>query len=222
MSHVGRTLERAMTEARAAYEARLSREGPRPGAPDQERARRHEEALGIVGQVPAFCRLPPVELRARIVHELRVVEAGAAASWFILGPPRAGKTTAAALRFRALLREGVRAGGAAWELARELRWERALSLALARREWPLGAGPCPRIAQAGRASVLFLDDLGQEAAEDAVLQEVLNDRYERGLPSVITTGLRQYQLSARYGAHLLRRPIDSGGVPAEILDLFQK
>ncbi|HEX6053894.1 MAG TPA: hypothetical protein VFZ21_31705, partial [Gemmatimonadaceae bacterium] len=68
------------------------------------------------------------------------------------------------------------------------------------------------------ASILFLDDLGQERLDDGSVRDVLNARYESERPTVVTTGLRMSELVTRYDAQLVRRILQGG----TILDVFPK
>lgn len=122
----------------------------------------------------------------------------------LLGETGVGKSSAAAVLFLRLLRQGWREGGAAWELARGMQWFRVEQLERTMREFPLGKGECPEYAAAHAASVLFLDDLGWERDPKAT-GAILAERYDAPGLTVITSGLTKSELTERYGAAVVRR-----------------
>jgi DNA replication protein DnaC len=90
-------------------------------------------------------------------------------------------------------------------------WAKAYTLADCVRWHKLGDGEPPEIKGARNATVLMLDDLGQEnAGGEQTLFALLDDRYDRGAPTLVTSGLTIEQLKSRYGAHLFRRIVESG------------
>lgn len=137
----------------------------------------------------------------------------------LCGPTRVGKSTAAAYLFRRLLGEAVRNGGAAWELAQWMRWFSAEDLSTARKGHPLGLGDPPELIAACNARLLFLDDAGWDTDVTEVCS-VLASRYERGWPTVITTGKTRDELTAHYGAAVVRRIREAGGKRATVIDCF--
>ncbi len=139
----------------------------------------------------------------------------------MLGPTRCGKTTAAAYLFRRLLAQGVRGGGEDWERAQGMQWFGAEELLAAHRAHPLGKGDVPECVTAIRASVLFLDDAGWDR-DPSVVSSILNARYEAGAPTIITTGKNDVELTAHYGAAVVRRMIEAGGNVANVVDCFPK
>lgn len=187
----------------------------------EARAERVTIATSIRDTLPAFVFLPSALAAFRRDAPQALQEFGRTApgtSWLILGPTSAGKTIAASLAFRRVLAVGVEQAGAAWELAAGARWYDASELARARRGWPLGQGDPPEFERAAGATILFLDDLGQERSDDGSLRDVLNERYSETRPTVVTTGLRMGELDARYDAQFVRRIIQGG----TILDVFPK
>lgn len=218
---VSRSLAVAIAEAEAAYQARLAsgveREGP-PEEDEYEKGLRAVHARAMRQSLPPFLR---TGTRAELEQRLRgsllpFARAVPAASCLLLGPTACGKTTAAALAFLTAVGRGVKLGGEAWKLAGTCRWHDASELARARRQHPLGDGDAPQVDQAYKASLLFLDDLGQERFDDGTLRDVMNARYERQLPTIATSGLREAELQSRYDAHFLRRILQGG----QIIDLF--
>ena len=207
--------ERVLTEMRNA-----------PSLPDLEQEQRAAESVELRERVPRFLRerKGPELLSAVSSKEL----AKAASAWrvgapslILLGPTRIGKSTAAGWLFRRLVHEGVKHGGVAWTFAKRLAWFGADALDRARREHPLGKGDAAEIVQACSASLLVIDDAGWDRDRQAV-SEVLADRYERELPTVITSGRTTDELTVHYGAAVVRRMLESGGKRATVVDCFPR
>jgi DNA replication protein DnaC len=91
-----------------------------------------------------------------------------------------------------------------------------LRLARVLRETRLGSS-CEELEEARRCSLLWLDEVGQEQADPRWLLDLLNDRYERGLVTVTSSGLPKAELEKRYGIGTTRRFTEPEGVT---LDLF--
>jgi hypothetical protein len=125
----------------------------------------------------------------------------------LLGGTGVGKTTLGTAIFR-FLADRVLAPGATEadeDFVRGMYWVNAKTLARARRESPLGTSPA-QVERARRATVLMLDDLGQEAPCDKDdLVDVLTERQQDLRPTIVTYGYEHDSLTARYGAHLERR-----------------
>ena len=92
-------------------------------------------------------------------------------------------------------------------------WVTEATLSEANKGHPLGRGEPPVIDDAKRLPLAIIDEVG--AGDAAVLMAVANARYERGLPTVVTTGMTQRQVFARYGAALWRRLTEG----AEVVDV---
>jgi hypothetical protein len=199
----------------------------------EEAQRRAAESREVLTRLPEFLRSgTPRQLLGRVGSGLirRAVEGW---SWtpnptsgrrsgtlLIMGPSRAGKSAAAAWLYRRLVAEGVTKGGDGWLLAHRLNWAAASDLESADREHGLGKGPFPGFTDAAYASLLFLDDAGWDK-DPRVVSEVLACRYERALPTIITTGRNREQLEAHYGPAVVRRMLESGGPGvAKIVDAF--
>jgi|GEM_PF-1728921 len=99
-------------------------------------------------------------------------------------------------------------------------WTTASGLARARRGHRLGDGEPKLVAHAMRAKLLAIDDIGWEPAHDTVVTDVMAERYDRGLPTVATSGERPAALSQRYGAALIRRIIETEGRKGLLVDMF--
>jgi hypothetical protein len=67
---------------------------------------------------------------------------------------------------------------------------KARHLAFARRHHALGRGEPPIVVAAKRASLLLLEDLGKgdDADFDGLIFDVIDHRYDRSLPTIITSG----------------------------------
>jgi len=155
--------------------------------------------------------------------------AAAARAWrpkawnlLLLGPTGVGKSTAAGFAFRRLLGVGVQRGGKPWDFALRLQWFKALDLELARQKHPRGKGEdAPaEIVAACAASVLVLDDVGEDRFPEAV-SEVIVSRYDDGFPTVITSNLSWPDgLAGHYGEAVARKMAQAAdGRAATIVDL---
>lgn len=180
-----------------------------------EQSQRTAEALAIRGMLPPFLRSGTREAMAGRIGEkdfLRVTEGWrwGHGNLLLLGTTGSGKSTACAMLFRALLANGVRHGGEAWERARFMAWFRADDLAEAKREHPLGKGEAPDLMRASRARLLVLDDAGWDR-DPTACSVVLAARYESALPTILTSGKTEPELIAHYGAAVVRRMTETGG-----------
>jgi DNA replication protein DnaC len=144
-------------------------------------------------------------------------------SLLLLGPTGVGKTSAAAWCFRAVLQRGAESphepedDRTALDRALGMVWAHVPTLERARREWPLGRGECPELRQAERASVLVLDEFGWHRDADW-LAVLLNARYERRAPVIVTSASSLAQLERDLPGSLLRRIRESGSAPCVIGD----
>jgi len=148
----------------------------------------------------------------------------------IIGPTSIGKTSAVVWavkrvvkQSRSELRQRAAAAGHRGPIGIGARvcWARAVELANARLQHGLGAGEAPLVLKAEDADLLVIDDLGGETRSDA-LEAVLACRYDRGLPTIVTSGKTSQELEERYGQALLRRVIESRGEWGTPLNLFPK
>jgi DNA replication protein DnaC len=103
-----------------------------------------------------------------------------------------------------------------FERARGLRWAKVRDLLAAARRHRLGAGDVPAIADATRASILVLDELGFEQrprdGEQDVLFELLDARYTARRTTIVTSGRSIAGIIRVYGEALKRRITDRGTV----------
>ena len=136
-------------------------------------------------------------------------------SVLLSGPSGAGKTSACVALAWRLLGEACEAGDVE-HVACSAAWVSALDLAddWRRSQYDREGSP---LAHAQRARVVVLDELGQEDARPAWLLELVEPRYQRGAPTITTTGLRLADLTDRYGSGAVRRLVEPGGT---IIDLW--
>jgi DNA replication protein DnaC len=159
-------------------------------------------------QLSAWVKSPLAIAKARKRAELNYDEPHKAWSFMLLlGGTGVGKTTLGTAVFRSLA-DRVLAPGATTDdeaFVGGMYWIPAVELARSQRETSLGK-PIAKVERAVNATVLMLDDLGQEAPSDKDnLVYVLTERQRYQRPTIVTCGCETKSLEARYGAHLLRR-----------------
>lgn len=130
---------------------------------------------------------------------LDAVNAWSGESLLFTGPTGSGKT-AAALAILYRFAESRRFGYA---------WIDGMDLARSMRLWPLGEGEPPIVKECSVADVLVIDD-PDWGNDDETTRTVLNRRYERKLPTILTSGNSMKQLVQRYGDAVMRRALESG------------
>lgn len=191
----------------------------------RDRDSREGDAVLLLDQLPPAFRKRWGDGRLERSCHVKLVEAARAwradASFLVLGDSGVGKSTAAAWLFRRIVIAGIQRGGPAWERARTARWYPAVELERARLEHKLGVGEAPEVARAQGASVLVIDDAGQDRDASAI-RKVLGARYDAGLPTILSTNLRQAELVAHYGGAFVRKLVQSGGKRAAIVNLWPK
>lgn len=101
----------------------------------------------------------------------------------------------------------------------DIAWARAIDLANARRQHPLGSEP-ETLEKAKNANLLVLEDLGWEHEGDTTAAEVLAHRYDAGLLTVVTSGKQHHELAKRYTEAPLRRILETGGRKGQLISLF--
>lgn len=138
----------------------------------------------------------------------------------LLGPSGCGKTLAAfglVHRLVAEIQKGRIPNDVKW--LERAHWTSAHALARARRQYGLGDGEAPEVDRALYASLLVIDELGFEPQTE-ILFEVVDHRYTRRLPTIVTSGLTQAEFLARYGDALTRRL--SGDGIGQLLDVHPR
>jgi len=188
-----------------------------------DRQRRQEVIASAVASIPEkyrWAQLDAPELPGRLGRSeaLAGVRAALAAKVVLLvGGTGRGKTSLGTAIFRAHLErataEGASAEARAW--GAKAFWVGAKPLSTNRRETPLGKVP-ELISGARGASVLLVDDLGQEAPSDKDdVVAALENQYDKGFPLIVTCGWGVAGLAERYSPHLVRRLVQG----AEVIDL---
>jgi DNA replication protein DnaC len=130
-------------------------------------------------------RRPIGEVIERILGAHRVVLAGGSG---------AGKTSLAVACLRERLEHGAR-------------FVSAMELATARIQHAAGDGEADVVERSMRASLLLIDDLGEEQQTSAV-RDVIRARHAASRPTWVTTGLRRGEIVAKYGDGIRRRLFD--------------
>jgi len=185
--------------------------------------RRAEIVSGAVASIPEryrWAQLDAPELPARLGRpEALAGVAGVLRVPVVLlvGGTGSGKTSLGTAILRAHLArataEGASLDARSWG-ARAL-WVHAKRVSLARREAPLGREP-ELLTRAREASVLLVDDLGQEAPSDqGDVVALLAERQEAQRPLIVTCGWGLRGMAERYSPHLVRRLVEG----AEVIDL---
>ena len=124
----------------------------------------------------------------------------------VLGPTGVGKSTA----MLAALRDAYRVALNGTLPAPSFTWTTEAALCSASRQWPLGRGEPPLYDRCRATDVVVVDECG--VGEKGTLFELVNDRYERGKATSLTSGLTVEGFVARYGAALWRRLTELGTV----------
>lgn len=189
------------------------------------RVMRQAEAQRLLDRLPLILRhAKRAELEGR-VNDQRLLVAVRAWHWgagnlLLLGDSDSGKSVAAGILYRSLLARAVVSGGNDWDRVQSMYWFGAERLDGARRTHGAGRGDAPEIIDACNARLLFLDDAGWDESPRAV-SEVLDVRYDRGWPTVITSGKTAVELYKHYGDAVARRMVDAGGKRSTIVDCFK-
>jgi hypothetical protein len=122
-------------------------------------------------------------------------------SWILLGETGAGKSTACVHLVRELLRRGKVNGGKDFELAKSIFWARSDAITKAGGSDENEAGKL--LHRAEWAKLMILDDL---ATPSKTLLGVIQQRYDRGLPIVATSGaMTRGQLTELVGGDAVKR-----------------
>ncbi len=206
---------KAAERARAACERR--------GIPETtDAAERHTKLRPVLEQLPAgMHRATRQELESRI--DPRVLRAVVGWRWgfgnlVLMGATGAGKTSGAAHLVRRLCFEAAVHGGEAFELAQLIRWQSCRALSEVARETRLGTGAPEAVTRCQNARLLVLNDLGTND-DRATLERILDQRYERGWPTLTTTGLTAEQLEATFGDALSRRIFECRGDRGQFVEI---
>jgi DNA replication protein DnaC len=186
----------------------------RPGA---IRERREAHLRAARESIPAAFRglrlgTKELSLRAPVprntLEEARV--ALAASRVVLLGPTSSGKTSLISAMLGEVIDAGLdeHATARGFERAKRARFVDALTLRKAVSEHALGAGEAPLLRAAMFASILVLDDVGQDLQLRTAMNpvvEVIRERHMQGRPTWITTFLARDEMTRAYDVSLMRR-----------------
>lgn len=193
------------------------------GVPETTEAQeRHLKLRPVLEQLPAgMHRATRKELEGRI--EARLLRAVLGWHWgagnlVLMGATGSGKTSAAAHLVRRLCFEGAVEGRKPFELATMIRWQSCRDLSEVGRETRLGTGTPEEIRRCQYARLLVLNDLGTND-DRTTLERVLDARYERGWPTITTTGLGVEQLQQLFGDALSRRIFECGSDRGKFVEI---
>ena len=92
---------------------------------------------------------------------------------------------------------------------RAMQWYSGSQIALARKQYALGKGEATLLEDAIASTILVVDEVGFETL-DSALFDVVDARYNRQRPTIITTGLTVEAFKGRYGDALWRRLTELG------------
>lgn len=113
---------------------------------------------------------------------------------------------------------GAAEAGTGFQLPPKFVYATGYDLAEASRRRRLGSDEHPLIRATQTRALAILDEVHSSHTTPDVLFSVLDVRERNGLPTVIASGMRSDEFGAAFGAHQLRRVIQSG----KVIDLFAK
>jgi hypothetical protein len=133
---------------------------------------------------------------------------------FIFGPAGAGKTSLACAMLHEVIEAGanLRCSAEVLERARGARFAECYELSMARAKHALGRDTPPELADALRASVLVLDELGREDGRNRDVEAVVSRRYRDSLPTFVTTWMTPDEIRNRYDEGIYRRLCEGAAV----------
>lgn len=210
----------------AGYAARVQAIPPDVFAAEERESRRQKAEEHWRAELPkAFADASGRELQGR-VQERVLLEAStwnaSKGNLVLLGKTGGGKSTMAAFAVKAHLvamARGWRGGEFDFERALlRVRWVSCRRLGeLVRGGFKFAEELETLVEYAKNASLVVLDDLGQDSAKD-VLNGILHHRYEaRGAVTIATSGLTEEGLVGQYGQDVVRRLLQARGKPATVL-----
>lgn len=149
----------------------------------------------------------------RIVEALRGWERSKG-NLVLLGPTGVGKTTAVCARVRGIIDTAIRGkvDPEAIAFAAGIRWIDAPTLSRATRQYALGRGEPPDVTESICATLLVLDELGYEQSRDRAIADVIEQRYNRQLLTISTSGRTRAEMVTQYGDAVFRKLIAGGSV----------
>lgn len=204
---------------------------PRPPGPrsidsitpvvDYTGVRLANQVLNTIATLPKWQANVSRDQRRAVMHKAFVEPAESftpsSGNITFIGPTSAGKTTGATHAYLCMVERCFR------EYTRfpAAKMIKATTIANARRNAKLG-DEAEVITEAQTIGLLLLDDIGQGDDRDNSLFEVLDYRYDRGLPTIATSGLTVEQMTQRYGEHFVRRLVQTGDKRGRILSAFPR
>jgi hypothetical protein len=126
----------------------------------------------------------------------------------LVGPTGAGKTSLGIALVRGVVDRAMRKDATPRDVARAKKcfYVSAFDLARDRARYPLGEGETPLVRRSMFASVLLIDDLGNEPdSQLSAVSDVIYERHAQGRPTWVTTYLDEPACGAKYGALVARR-----------------
>ena len=187
------------------------------GCEEADRRSLREAALRVARESipPAFRNLDVQEVRRRTKVDLETLELARISATHLrvvlVGASGFGKSTLACWMLREVIEAGVDGARAGFERARRALFVDAPALCRAVRDHRLGAGDAPLLGSALGASVLVLDDVGQELElrmSCNPVVEVLRERHAQERATWVTTFLSPEALAKAYGSGTARRILD--------------
>jgi hypothetical protein len=148
-------------------------------------------------QIDAKTNRPRVDLSPAFLTG--ALERASGGCRMVIGSTGAGKTSFVVAALCAYVRRD-------WQARKGALFGSAFWLAGDRSRYSLGKGEAPDVEAAMNASLLVLDDLGNDAQDHRnTISEILFKRHEDELPTWVTTGYPVEHLSGRYGPAFIRR-----------------
>ena len=197
----------------------ISEEGQRiltERAAERERLDARDEASRVARWVdsmtaciPSMCQAPVDELLARVksqaaIAATRRAQGGSGIVW--TGPSGSGKTTLACVALRETAERVARCSTRGDRRPTHM-FLRAAELAVASKQQALGEGTPELVKRATSAGLLVIDELGSEMRSPhwRDVEDVVFARYERGMPTWVTTWTTADDIADRYGEGFARR-----------------
>lgn len=205
----------------------MRRQAPAPIDPQElERNRREDrffEASRIRDRAPRWIGKKSMRELEECVPVPSLLNVSKKWSWgcgnvIFLGPTKKGKTAAQGYLFRRLILESVRTGEN-WDSVVSMRWLRAQKLQKEAEAHPMGKGELPEIKEAVSCRLLFIDELGWEK-DRSMFSNILAERYDAELPTIISSGYRVEELEEIYGEAFIRRMAEHEGRKPYLVECF--